>query len=76
MTILTVAEAQSRLPDVIHKLTPGEEVALTEGDRIVARIVGDARPVLPRPRPGLAKDMLEIISDDDEHLKDFAEYMP
>jgi antitoxin (DNA-binding transcriptional repressor) of toxin-antitoxin stability system len=76
MTTLTITEAQSRLPDVIHQLNPGEEIALTEGDRIVARIVGDARPVVQRPKPGLAKGMLEILSDDDEHLKDFEEYMP
>lgn len=29
-----------------------------------------------RPAPGLGKGMLTIISDDDDHLKDFAEYMP
>jgi len=71
-TKLTIAEAQSRLPDVIQQLQPGEEVTLSERDRIVARIVGDGRSVLRRPKPGLAKDMLEILADDDEHLKDFA----
>ncbi len=30
----------------------------------------------PRPLPGRAKGMLTIHSEDDEHLKDFAEYMP
>jgi len=76
MTTLTLAEAQSQLPEVVHKLHPGEEVAVTEGDRIVARIVGAAPPLACRPRPGLAKGMLNIISDDDEHLEDFKEYMP
>jgi antitoxin (DNA-binding transcriptional repressor) of toxin-antitoxin stability system len=76
MTTLTLIEAQSRLPEVIHQLTPGEEIALTEGNRVVARLIGDSRPVAQRPAPGLARGMLTIISDDDEHLKDFEEYMP
>jgi prevent-host-death family protein len=29
-----------------------------------------------RPQPGLCKGMITIVADDDEHLKDFAEYMP
>jgi antitoxin (DNA-binding transcriptional repressor) of toxin-antitoxin stability system len=76
MTTLTLTEAQSRLPEVIHRLNPGEEIALTEGDRVVARLVGDSRPIVQRPAPGLAKGMLTIITEDDEHLKDFEEYMP
>jgi hypothetical protein len=28
-----------------------------------------------RPGPGLCKGMITIISDDDDHLKDFQEYM-
>jgi hypothetical protein len=30
----------------------------------------------PRPMPGRGRGMLTIIADDDDHLKDFAEYMP
>lgn len=71
MTTLTLAEAQSQLPSVIHQLDPGEEVAVTEGDRVVAWIVGGAKPVAQRPGPGLLRGMLTIVSDDDEHLKDF-----
>ncbi len=32
---------------------------------------------LPKNRkPGTAKDILQILSEDDEHLDDFKEYMP
>jgi hypothetical protein len=31
---------------------------------------------LLRPPPGLGKGYITIVSDDDEHLKDFEEYMP
>ena len=33
------------------------------------------KPGLRRP-PGLGKGFITIIADDDEHLKDFEEYMP
>jgi hypothetical protein len=33
------------------------------------------RPGL-RPPPGLGKGFITVVSDDDEHLKDFEEYMP
>ncbi len=75
MTALTLAEAQTRLPDVVHRLNVGEEVMITEGDRVVARLVGESKPAWRRPGPGLCKGMLTILSEDDDHLKDFEEYM-
>ena len=29
-----------------------------------------------RPPPGLGKGFITVIEDDEEHLKDFADYMP
>jgi len=47
----------------------------------VARLVGPVATTSPltswqRPGPGPLKGMLTIVSEDDDHLKDFAEYMP
>ena len=75
MTTLTLEEAQARLPEVIHRLTPGEEIVITENSQAVAKVVGVSAGQ-PRPLPGRAKGMLTIIAEDDEHLKDFEEYMP
>jgi len=73
--ILTLAEAQARLSDLIHNLSPGEEVVITENNRTVAKlVVPPAEP--PRPIPGRGKGSLIILSEDDEHLEDFQEYMP
>ena len=71
-----IDEAQARLKALIHQLAPGEEVVITEGQQPVARLVGEpkAKPGL-RPPPGLGKGFITVISDDDEHLKDFEEYM-
>jgi prevent-host-death family protein len=78
MTAVTIEEAQAKLPDLIHNLTPGEEVVITENNQPVAKLVSEATKDKPglRPPPGLGKGIITIVSDDDEHLKDFAEYMP
>ncbi len=78
MAVITLEEAQAGLVEIIHKLTPGEEVVITENNQPVAKLVSapaKAKPGL-RPPPGLGKGFITIVSDDDEHLKDFAEYMP
>jgi antitoxin (DNA-binding transcriptional repressor) of toxin-antitoxin stability system len=72
---LTVAEAQSRLPQIIDQLRPGEEVVITRDDRPVARLLP---PALPKGVPvyGRGKGKMSLDADDDSHLADFAEYMP
>ncbi|MCU0705313.1 MAG: type II toxin-antitoxin system prevent-host-death family antitoxin [Fimbriiglobus sp.] len=72
MTV-TLQEAQSQLPELLASLTPGDEVVITRDGKPVARLT----PELPIgvPIPGRGKGKLTIISDDDEHLNDFAEYM-
>lgn len=78
MTSVTIQEAQAKLPDLIHGLMPGNEVLITENNQPVAKLVSElpnAKPGL-RPPPGLGKGYITIVADDEEHLKDFAEYMP
>ena len=75
MQTITLEEARRRLDEIIDRLTPGEEVVLTRDGKPVARLVaGPGEP--PRPVPGRGKGMLTILSEDEDHLKDFAEYMP
>jgi antitoxin (DNA-binding transcriptional repressor) of toxin-antitoxin stability system len=73
---VTIEEAQATLADLVHRLSVGEELLITEGDRVIAGIVGESEPIWQRPPPGLAQALLTVISDDDEHLQDFAEHMP
>jgi len=78
MSIVSIQEAQAKLPDLIHKLTPGEEVVITENNQPIAKLISEGpKPAASlRPPPGLGKGCITIIADDNEHLKDFVEYMP
>ena len=78
MNAITIEEAQAKLPDLIHNLTPGDEVVITENNQPVAKLVSEVPKPKGglRPPPGLGKGFITIVSDDEEHLKDFAEYMP
>lgn len=72
MPTVTVDEAQARLPDLIAALRPGESVVITRGETPVARLLAEEPPPPRKPRvPGSAKGMLVIVSEDNEHLKDF-----
>lgn len=78
MTSVSIQEAEGKLAELIHKLRPGDEVVITEGNRPVAKLVSESGLSSSglRPPPGLGKGYITIVSDDDEHLEDFKEYMP
>lgn len=75
MQTIPLEKVEGHLAEIIAKLPPGEEIVLTRDDRPIARLIGVSGENA-RPLPGRGKGMLTIISDDDDHLKDFAEYMP
>jgi antitoxin (DNA-binding transcriptional repressor) of toxin-antitoxin stability system len=74
MASVTLEEAQARLPELIEQLRPGESLAITRDQKAVAHLVADAPPARKPRQPGNCKGMLTIVADDDEHLRDFAEY--
>jgi prevent-host-death family protein len=75
MSIVTIEEAQAKLPELIDKIALGEEVIITRNQRPVAQLIS-----LPSAKPqsvfGSCKGMLTIVAEDDEHLEDFKEYIP
>lgn len=75
MSVIHIEEAQARLTELIDRLAPGEEVIITRDKRPVARLqsLGAATP---QPRFGSCQGKLTVLAEDDEHLKDFGEYMP
>jgi antitoxin (DNA-binding transcriptional repressor) of toxin-antitoxin stability system len=76
MSSVTLEEAQARLPQLIEQLQPGKPLVITRNDKPVARLLAEEPPKRQPRKAGSAKGMLTIIHDDDEHLKDFEEYLP
>ena len=76
MTQVSIQEAQARLTDLIHHLTPGDEVVITENNQPVARLVLTAVPGNKARQPGTMRGtVLHIAADFDAPLDDFQEYM-
>jgi len=75
MSTVTIEEAQANLPKLIEQLLPGEELIITRDSSPVAKLIA---PINNKAQPvfGRGKDKVFIISDDDDHLIDFQEYMP
>ncbi|QQS46395.1 MAG: type II toxin-antitoxin system prevent-host-death family antitoxin [Acidobacteriota bacterium] len=71
---VTLEEAKLHLAELISKLQPGEEIVITQDSRPVAELRSLQQSA--QPRFGSCRGMLTIVAEDDEHLKDFEEYMP
>jgi antitoxin (DNA-binding transcriptional repressor) of toxin-antitoxin stability system len=76
-TTISVEEAQAKLKEIIHQLSPGEELVITENRQPVAKLVGERpKPSLPRPGPGLCSGAIVYMAADfDAPLDDLKEYM-
>ena len=76
MTI-PLADIQSKLVEIVHRLAPGDEVIITENDRPVARLLPASPAAERKPRqPGtLRGTVLYMAPDFDAPLEDFKEYM-
>jgi antitoxin (DNA-binding transcriptional repressor) of toxin-antitoxin stability system len=72
---ISIEEAQAKLPEIIGQLAPGEEIVITKDQRPIAKLhsipLGGVQPQF-----GGCRGMLTVVSEDDEHLQDFREYMP
>ena len=84
MKTISLNEAQQTLAEIVHRLTPGEVVTITESDRPVAQImpVPAIRPRPPRPRPPItgvprAGSVPGLVVPDDfkAPLEELREYM-
>ncbi|HUG67372.1 MAG TPA: type II toxin-antitoxin system prevent-host-death family antitoxin [Pirellulaceae bacterium] len=45
MATFTIQEAQAQLADLIHRLTPGEEVVITENNQPVAKLGQEVKAI-------------------------------
>ena len=74
-TTVTMEEAQARLPELVAHLGSGEELIITQDHKPVAKLVREQAPTRTPRKAGNCIGMIKIVSDDDEHLKDFEEYL-
>ena len=75
MTTISIQEAQSRLSDLIHNLSPGDELVITENNQPVARL-SRSEPKTQWPcKAGSAKGKIWMAPDFDAPLEEFKEYM-
>jgi prevent-host-death family protein len=75
LATVTVEEAQLNLKDLIHQVAAGQEIIITENQQPMAMLVSAPTKKRQPRKAGSAKGRLMILQDDDEHLKDFEEYM-
>ena len=77
MVTVTLEEAQTRLAEIIERMTPGEEIVLTRDDQPVATIKATPSVTRRAPRLGTLKgSILYIAPDFDEIPEGFEEYLP
>lgn len=85
MSTISLHDAQARLAELIHGLSPGQVLTITENDRPVAQLVPVplVRQRPPRPRPpvtgmpkaGQYEGRLLVPEDFKEPLDEMREYM-
>jgi prevent-host-death family protein len=76
MPTISIHEAQANLSELIHRLSPGDEIIITEDDRPVARLTAVSRPMTPPRPPGFLRGSVRYMAPDfDAPLDDFKEYM-
>jgi antitoxin (DNA-binding transcriptional repressor) of toxin-antitoxin stability system len=75
MSTITIQEARATLDELIHRLTPGEEVVITENDQPVAKLVAAQPPPRKMPKLGTQRGSVLSMEHFDDPLEDFKEYM-
>lgn len=77
MNTVTLNEAQSSLADLVHRMSPGDELGITENEQTVARLIVDTPKPQELRRLGTMKGtVLKMSEDFDAPLDDFRDYMP
>ena len=64
------------MEELIERLSPGEELVITENQQPAANLISEKHRPGQRPGPGLCKGMIAIVADDEQHLEYFRGYMP
>ena len=74
-TTMAVEDIKVTLPELLDRMTPGDEVILTRNQQPVAKLVSEPANHRKARKAGNCIGMIRIVADDDEHLEGFEEYM-
>jgi len=69
--IVSLQEAQAKLPELIYNLKPGEELLITDNNLPLAKLIGQTPTSPQRPGPGLCKGMITIILLGNRHQNQY-----
>ena len=75
MASVTLAEAQSRLPELLHEMQPGEEMTIVEQGQPVASVKKAERTSWPSKEGSYKTPGFWMAPDFDGPLEEFKEYM-
>ncbi len=75
MATVTVEEVKSHFSEVIAKTPPGVGILITQDGEPVAELFRLSTEK-PQAVAGRCKGMLTILSEDDDHLADWKDYLP
>ncbi len=78
MTVLTISEAQQRLPELLEAARQGQSVEIIQQDqrfRLLALPPRPRPPVTGVPKAGRYKGRLLVPEDFDKPLEELREYM-
>jgi antitoxin (DNA-binding transcriptional repressor) of toxin-antitoxin stability system len=74
MSTVSIEEASTKLPELIHSLLYGEELIITEKNQPIAILIRSPRTSWPC-QPGSAKNKTHWMAEDfDAPLEDFKEH--
>jgi antitoxin (DNA-binding transcriptional repressor) of toxin-antitoxin stability system len=76
MIQITLTEAQLHLCELIAQLQPGESLQICQDDRPIARLILEPQTTRKPRQPGSAIGTFTIVSEDNDHLEAFSDYMP
>ncbi len=75
MVAISMQEAQATLPELIHRLRPGDAMQITEDGRAMAVVTAYAPETRRMPKLGTQRGSVVYMSPDfDAPLEDFREY--
>jgi antitoxin (DNA-binding transcriptional repressor) of toxin-antitoxin stability system len=75
MQTMPIEQVESHLTEILQKLSPGEEVVLTDNGQPLAKLVKTGRTNWPCQAGSARGKILWIAPDFDAPLEEFKEYM-